>query len=336
MESKNIVFPQRGEVALLSQPIDPPGPREIQCRAEVSLISIGTELRCLHGRPQEGTSWSGWVKYPFLPGYSMAATVVAVGADVTEYQVGDRVAAFQEHTQFFNEPVDNNKFLHKIPDGIAFEEAAWMGIGGCITQTCARRSELHLGESVGIIGLGMLGQMITQYIRLMGADEIIAIDANASRLEMARRHGADHTLCMYAQDAIAEVRRLTGGRMLDVVYDVTGLPQVLASACQMARKQGRIMVSGDTTRTEAQAVGPNFLKDSLNIYATHADNGADERYWNKLRMADFFYRCILRGRMEVKSMNTAWFSPAEAPEVYRWLHEDKPDAMGVLFDWTKL
>ena len=111
MESKNIVFPQRGEVALLSQPIDPPGPREIQCRAEVSLISIGTELRCLHGRPQEGTSWSGWVKYPFLPGYSMAATVVAVGADVTEYQVGDRVAAFQEHTQFFNEPVDNNKFL---------------------------------------------------------------------------------------------------------------------------------------------------------------------------------------------------------------------------------
>lgn len=124
--------------------------------------------------------------------------------------------------------------------------------------------------------------------------------------------------------------------MLDVVYDVTGLPQILASACQMARKQGRIMVSGDNTRTEAQAVGPNFMKDSLNIYATHADNGNDERYWNKIRMAQFFYQSILRGRMEVKSMNTNYFSPMEAPEVYRWLKEDRPDPMGVLFDWNRL
>ena len=94
-----------------------------------------------------------------------------------------------------------------------------MGIGGCITQTCARRSELHLGENVGIIGLGMLGQMITQYIRMMGAGDIIAIDMNASRLEMARKHGADHTICLPADQAIGEVRRLTEGRMLDVVYD---------------------------------------------------------------------------------------------------------------------
>lgn len=266
----------------------------------------------------------------------MAATVVAVGSEVTEYRPGDRVAAFQEHTQYFNEPVDNNKFLHKIPEGISFDEAAWMGIGGCITQTCARRSELHLGENVGIIGLGMLGQMITQYIRMMGAGDIIAIDMNASRLEMARKHGADHTICLPADQAIGEVRRLTEGRMLDVVYDVTGLPQILASACQMARKQGRIMVSGDNTRTEAQAVGPNFMKDSLNIYATHADNGNDERYWNKIRMAQFFYQSILRGRMEVKSMNTNYFSPMEAPEVYRWLKEDRPDPMGVLFDWNRL
>ena len=167
MESTNIVFTERGKVEVLKQELPAPGAREIQCRAEISLISIGTELRCLYDQPQAGTSWSGWVKYPFLPGYSMAATVVAVGSEVTEYRPGDRVAAFQEHTQYFNEPVDNNKFLHKIPEGISFDEAAWMGIGGCITQTCARRSELHLGENVGIIGLGMLGQMITQYIRMM-------------------------------------------------------------------------------------------------------------------------------------------------------------------------
>ena len=336
MTSANIVFTQRGKVEVLKQELPAPQPREIQCKAEISLISIGTELRCLMDQPQQGTSWSTWVQYPFLPGYSMAATVVAVGSEVSEYSVGDRVSCFQEHTQYFNEPVDHNKFLHKIPEGISFEEAAWSSIGGSITQTCARRSELHMGENVGIIGLGMLGQMITQYIRLMGAGEIIAIDMNQSRLEMAKTHGADHTLCMRAEDAIEEVRRLTNGRMLDVVYDVTGLPQTLASACLMARKQGRIMVSGDNTRTELQAVGPNFMKDSLNIYATHADNGNDERYWDKIRMIEFFYQCILKGRLEVKSMNTTRFSPMQAAEVYRWLRDDHPDPMGVLFDWSQL
>ena len=96
MESTNIVFTERGKVEVLKQELPAPGAREIQCRAEISLISIGTELRCLYDQPQAGTSWSGWVKYPFLPGYSMAATVVAVGSEVTEYRPGDRVAAFQE------------------------------------------------------------------------------------------------------------------------------------------------------------------------------------------------------------------------------------------------
>ena len=67
MESTNIVFTERGKVEVLKQELPAPGAREIQCRAEISLISIGTELRCLYDQPQAGTSWSGWVKYPFLP-----------------------------------------------------------------------------------------------------------------------------------------------------------------------------------------------------------------------------------------------------------------------------
>ena len=297
MESTNIVFTERGKVEVLKQELPAPGAREIQCRAEISLISIGTELRCLYDQPQAGTSWSGWVKYPFLPGYSMAATVVAVGSEVTEYRPGDRVAAFQEHTQYFNEPVDNNKFLHKIPEGISFDEAAWMGIGGCITQTCARRSELHLGENVGIIGLGMLGQMITQYIRMMGAGDIIAIDMNASRLEMARKHGADHTICLPADHPMRKSVVITNPLGEDTsIMRTTILPsmlEIIARNHSYRNKSARLYELGKIylPREDGLADEPKYL--SLGAYGDGVDffsfKGSIETLLHELRITDVKY-----------------------------------------------
>jgi 2-desacetyl-2-hydroxyethyl bacteriochlorophyllide A dehydrogenase len=335
MKTKDIIFSSRDMVELVTRELREPGPREILCKAEISLISIGTEMRCLRAEPDPQTNWYSWVKYPFSPGYSMAATVLKIGSEVKDYKPGDRVAAFIPHSQYFIESIDN-QFLQKIPDKLSFAEAAWMSIGGCITQTSVRRADLRLGDYVGIIGLGMLGQLITQYLHLMGAGRIIAIDLNSKRLELARDLGATHVLATDVEAAREDVKEITEGRLLDIAYDVTGLPHVLSGTMRLVRKMGKIMMTGDNTEPSKQFIGPNFLSDSLNIIATHGHNGQDEANWNKVRMAQFFFEMLLAGRMNVKVLNTHFFSPMEAPKVYRWLGDEKPDAVGVLFDWNRL
>src|SRR5581483_564968 len=97
MKSTYIVFPEKEKVRVEEETVAPPEPNEILCAAEKSLISIGTESYCLRGIFDPGTNWEAWVKYPFRPGYSLAARVVAVGKDVQSIREGDRVAAWVPH-----------------------------------------------------------------------------------------------------------------------------------------------------------------------------------------------------------------------------------------------
>ena len=102
MKSWDLVFTGPRQAEFSQQVIDAPKPGEIQCRACLSLVSAGTEERCLNGVFDEGTNWKSWVQYPFKPGYSMLAYVVAVGDGVVGFKPGDRVFAHAPHCQCFN------------------------------------------------------------------------------------------------------------------------------------------------------------------------------------------------------------------------------------------
>jgi threonine dehydrogenase-like Zn-dependent dehydrogenase len=127
-----------------------------------------------------------------------------------------------------------------------------MGLGK-ITQVGVRAAEHKMGDNVVLIGLGLLGQLVTQYVRLMGADKIIAIDTAPMRLEMAAKHGATHTLKMPVADALKPVMDiLGGGRRADVVYDITGHAPVFAAALPLARNFGKVVILGDTGTPQQQ------------------------------------------------------------------------------------
>jgi D-arabinose 1-dehydrogenase-like Zn-dependent alcohol dehydrogenase len=99
MKSKYVVYPKAEDVAVWEEEIEPPQEGEILCKAEKSLISIGTELHCLRGRTDPGTNWFDWVKYPFRPGYSMVGRVLEVGKGVKSVKEGDRIANYGLHQQ---------------------------------------------------------------------------------------------------------------------------------------------------------------------------------------------------------------------------------------------
>jgi 2-desacetyl-2-hydroxyethyl bacteriochlorophyllide A dehydrogenase len=335
MESSYIVFPEPGKVEVRKEEVHPPGPGEVLCKATRSLISTGTETYCLRGDFDPGTFWESWVRYPFRPGYSMVGQVIAVGPDVTGLKVGDRITSRTPHQQIFKLPPAE---AQQIPDAVTDAEATWARLAGT-TQLGVRRAKLELGESVGVIGLGILGQLVVQYCRLAGARRIVAVDLAANRLEAARAHGATHILVGDANSTRPEIEQITHGKLLDVAFDVTGNPAVLSAAVQLVRRLGRVVLLGDTPNPSQQYLGPGVLSNSiaiLGIHGTaHPSESTDFAPWSRVEMTDLFFDYLVQKRMRVDDLITRSVSPLKAPEVYDQMVTDRSGMLGVVFDWTR-
>jgi 2-desacetyl-2-hydroxyethyl bacteriochlorophyllide A dehydrogenase len=336
MKSLDIVFPSAGVVTTEQREVLAPGPDEILCEASRSLLSTGTETFCLAGEFDDDTFWKEWVHYPFNPGYSMASTVIGVGSAVTGFHLGDRVASASPHQQRFCIPQSS---ALPIPDDITDEQACWMSLA-CTTQLGVRRAQLELGETVGVIGLGLLGQLVVRYLRLCGTARIVCIDVSAERLELARQGGATELIQSDAATARDSIAHSTDGRMLDAVFDVTGHHSVLAPASQLLRPLGRLILLGDSPSPSKQNLGPRIVADSLSILAVHASAAppvatARDR-WSIAAMTELFFEFVRSTRMHVDDLVSHRFIPSEAAEVYARLRADRSGYLGVIFDWTGL
>ena len=336
MQSKFIVFPEKEKIEIGEEQITAPAPDEILCAATKSLVSIGTETNCLRGIFDPGTNWEDFVKYPFRSGYSMVARVLAVGKEVADFKVGDRITSRTPHQQFFNAKLTDT---FRLPDSISDEDATWTRLAGT-TQLGVRRAELKLGESVAVIGLGMLGQLVVQYAAISGARRVIAIDPAPSRLDFAKAHGATHTLALDAKNARTVVAEITHGKMLDVVFDVTGHPAVLAPAVQLLRRFGRVVLLGDTTLPNQQFIGPGVVSNSISILGIHGTGhpaqATEFSPWSREEMVTLFFDYLAQGRMRVNDLITHRVSPLDAPQIYDRLLRDRTGMVGVVFDWTIL
>lgn len=348
VKSKVIVFPEARTVEIREENIPAPKSGQILCKAQKSLLSIGTELHCLNGIFESGTNWDDWVKYPFKPGYSMVGEVIEVGDGVHNFKVGDRIATYDVHQQYYNITLfDAQTGTHtaegrepyRLADNISSEEATWRSLAGT-TQNAVRRANFQFGESAGVVGLGILGQLTTQYLSAAGAKHIVAIDQSAARLELAQQNGATHTLQMDVRDAVNSISEITDNWMLDVAFDVTGSPTTLASTIQLVRQLGRVVLLGDTPTPSKQHLGPGVVSNAVSILGIHGYTLPDERTaftpWTAREMSNVFFTYLRRGTMNVKNLVTHRYSPMDAPTVYQSLLQDRSDTLGIIFDWDLL
>jgi threonine dehydrogenase-like Zn-dependent dehydrogenase len=193
---------------------------------------------------------------------------------------------------------------------------------------------------VVVIGLGLLGQLVVQYVRLMGAREIIAIDIALMRLNMARAHGATQTLQMDVEAAREQVFDLTGGRLADMVYDVTGHSPVFSHALGLARRFGKVLLLGDTGTPADQRLTNDVVTRGVKIVGAHDGDApptaSDYAYWTQENMGQLFLTYLQRGQMRVEDLVTHRFSPQDAPQAYQLLETERVTVMGIVFDWTQL
>lgn len=334
--SHNIVFPAPRTVAVELEPVPALQPGQVLCKARKSLLSIGTETFCLRGEADPETYWADFIRYPFHAGYSMAAEVIAVAQDVPAWKVGDRVTSLHEHRQSF---LAREHELFAVPDCISDVEATWASLGRT-TQVGVRRAELQLGETAVVVGLGILGQLVTQYLSLMGLRRIIVVDTSEPRCKLALVGGATHMVCGTAQQARGEIEKITGGRMADVVFEITGHPAVLSPATLLLRRLGRLVLLGDSPKPSLQALGPRVVGDSLSILGIHGfmypDHPTPFNPWTAAEMTSLFFDFLRQKRMDVARLVSRMVSPMDAVAVYEELLAGPSGDVGIIFDWEAL
>ncbi|MCI0524597.1 MAG: bi-domain-containing oxidoreductase [Acidobacteria bacterium] len=187
---------------------------------------------------------------PLALGYSCAGIVCEVGRGAEEFSVGDGVACAGMNYASHAETVFVPKNLAvKIPDGVSFDEAAFVTLGAIALQGI-RTAEAKLGEAVAVIGLGLLGQLTVQILKAASC-RVIGIDLERSKVELAMAHGADAAITRDG-DVEGTIAQFTGGFGADAVIVTaaaeTNDPIELAGA--IARDRAIVSVVG-AVRMEA-------------------------------------------------------------------------------------
>ena len=227
-----------------------------------------------------------------------------------------------------------HKNLVKLPDYTAAEDAAWSWLA-VVTQTGVRRGEHVLGDTAAVMGLGPLGQLTAEYLRLTGTSEVLAIDPVASRLEMAAAHGATASFRGRAEEAKEFVAEHTKGRGADVVYDVTGSDHVLPAALGLVKNLGTVVIIGDCPHPTRQHLTHDVVRRQIKIIGTQNDYLPPQHdYWVAARQIPLFYQYLQRGEMHVADLISHRFRPTEAAKAYALLQENRASTMGVLFQWS--
>ena len=202
-------------------PTPDPGPNEALIKQEaVGLNYIDVYFR------------TGLYKAPSMPliiGQEGAGVVTAIGSGVTDVAVGDRVAYAGALGGYATHRVIPADRLVKLPDAIAFNTGAAMMLQGMTAQYLLRRTyHVNPGDPIVVhAAAGGVGLILCQWAKHLGAT-VIGVVSSEEKAELARAHGAHHTVVGYSS-LVADVKKITGGAMVPVVYDSIGKDTFMAS-----------------------------------------------------------------------------------------------------------
>ncbi|GAB3318891.1 bi-domain-containing oxidoreductase [Larkinella ripae] len=178
---------------------------------------------------------------PLPLGYCNVGEVVAVGEGVTDLAVGDRVASNGPHAEVVCVP---RNLVARVPDGVSDDEAVFTVIGSIGLQG-VRLLNPTLGETVVVVGLGLIGLLTADLLRLNGC-RVIGLDVDERKLELARSRGIVALNPAGGTDPVKAVLALTQGIGADgiVITASAKSDELISQAARMSRKRGRIVLVG--------------------------------------------------------------------------------------------
>jgi predicted dehydrogenase/threonine dehydrogenase-like Zn-dependent dehydrogenase len=283
-------------------------------------------------------------------GYSLSGVVVEVGAGVTEFAVGDVVAAagneYALHAEVNWVPVN---LCAKVPDGIAPEHAAFATVGAIAMQG-VRRSEVQLGETACVIGLGLVGQLVVRLLLASGL-RVVGVDTVEARCRMAEKAGA--VACAGPDaDGVAVVEqalaRSGGASGADHVFLAAGGSSngPVELAARLARDRAKVV---DIGKTRLDLPWNAYYEKELDVRfsRSYGPGRYDPRYeeegvdypigyvrWTEKRNLECFLDLIAGDSLEVASLVSAVHPIADAVSLYEDLRTGARHGVGFLLEYA--
>lgn len=249
----------------------------------MSVGLCGSDIRNLTTDSRKG-------EYPFIYGHEIVGFVDEIGCKQTKYSIGQRLFLFpgtycmecDECISGHSENCSDSKVgklagtggfaqyiavsgekirrggIYEIPDGVSFDAAS---LGEPLTSVfaCLENVDVSYPDTLVIIGAGPIGCFMSQLAKIRGAQKVIMIDINDSRLEMAKQFGVDETINSSLADPIESVKELTKGKGADKVISATPANATQTQSIHMVRKGGLVVFFGGVPKGSMTELDCNLI-----------------------------------------------------------------------------
>ncbi|MBQ1784375.1 MAG: bi-domain-containing oxidoreductase [Gammaproteobacteria bacterium] len=281
---------------------------------------------------------------PLPLGYCNVGRIVTLGDGVSGFKIGERVISNGKHAEVVSVPVN---LCARVPDAVSDEEAAFTVLCAIALQGI-RLVGPTLGETVAVIGLGLIGLVTVQLLRAHGC-RVLGIDFDPDKLTLARQFGAEIVDLASGQDPVAAAVSYSRGRGVDavVVTAATKSSEPMHQAALMCRKRGRIVLVGVTGLELSRA---DFFEKELSFQvscsygpgrydANYEEKGQDYPVgfvrWTEQRNFEAVLDMMADGRIDVKPLISHRFSIGQAEKAYE-LIGGQGKSLGVLLEYPGL
>lgn len=347
--SEVLVFTQPRTIDFETVEDRPLQAKEVRVRTLYSGISAGTEMTAYRGtNPYLSKQWdaenrlfrpsdspaqpyplSGW-------GYEEVGDVVEVHQDVTGLRVGDIVYGTWGHRthHILQEEYARQRIK---PEGLESILAIYSHLGP-IALNGILDAGIHVGETVAVFGLGVVGQVVAQLAKLSGA-AVVGVDLIERRLELAKGLGAIDLGLNPAEASPAErIKELTNGRGADVSFEASGSAQALHEAVRATAYSARVVTLGFFQgQATGLFLGEEFHHNRISIVCSQISNvdPALSYRWDRMRLIHTIMELQARGSLNLRPVITHVIPFRQAARAFQILDETPEQALQIVLDFTQ-
>jgi len=260
---------------------------------------------------------------PYTPGYSGCGRVKTAGKSVTGFKRGDMVAGVLKHSGI---NIVGSETIVPVPADVASRDAAFVTLG-VIALAGIRAAALVGGGRVGVLGQGILGQMVNQMARLEGAAGVTALALGDSKKTMAEKSCVDDFIALKTRG------RSLSSLKFDAVIDSTGSIGGFESALEMVKFGGRVVMLGSIPKYAEKIDWARLaVKKGIEVRGAHVRNLEAEGLTYRGE-AERFLNLLAEQKVKLDHLITDVYKPEDAPEIYRRLAGGDRNMVGIIIDW---
>lgn len=338
-----VIFEKPYSVALKEEPMPTPGAREVLVKTIFSAISAGSELRVYRDQMPSGLPADMTIKalskpfrYPLKYGYASIGEVMTAGPGLEQSWQGRQIFCFQPHESHYTAKIED---IIAIPASIDLKQALFLpNMETAINFLMDGRPVI--GECVYVFGQGVVGLLTTALLAQFPLYQLVTLDRYASRRRASLSVGADSSLDP-AEPAAKDVTPGAGtrngaGGPADLVYELSGAPQALNQAIQVAGFGARIVLgSWYGSQVANLDLGGRFHRNRIQLISSQVSTLPPEfaGRWTKKRRLGMAWEMIRK--LEPAHLITHEFPFSQAKEAYELLDKRPDEALQVIFTYEE-